>query len=389
VGQRALDKMKLNDGSLLDALAEALGRVSGTRVTRNDFDLETLAEHLKLNFKVVDESGKVLAAGRDLDALRRQLGVEVKQRFNALPQSPFNRDGITRWDFDDLPESVEIIRGGMTLKAYPAVVENPETPDAVSLRLFDTPEAARDAMRTGLRKLFMLQLGEPIRHLQRMLPNAGTMCLNYATLGTCDELKRDIVTAAVDRALFADGVLVRTRDEFVERAESGWRRLSAAANELAGIAGEILALYQEVSLALSTTYPPLMSGAVGDMREQLAHLVPKDFILATPPPWLPHVARFLRAVQVRLKKLTNAGLARDNQGLQVVKPLWLRYRERAALHERFHVHDPELAEFRWMLEELRVSLFAQELKTSVPVSVQRLEKQWSRVRHDRAWHADK
>src|SRR5687768_17529188 len=243
-------------------------------------------------------------------------------------------------------------------------------------------------MRTALRKRFMLQLGEPNRHLQRMLPNVSTMCLNYATLGTCDELKRDIVTAAVDRALFEDGVLVRTRDEFVDRAETGWRRLSTAANELAGIAGEILALYQDVSLVLSKNYPPLMGGAIDDMREQLAHLVPKDFILSTPRAWLPHVARFLRAMQVRLKKLTNAGLARDNQGLQVVKPLWLRYRERAALHRKFHVHDAELAEFRWMLEELRVSLFAQELKTSIPVSVQRLEKQWSKVRHDRAWIAD-
>jgi ATP-dependent helicase HrpA len=385
VAQRALDKMKLNHGSLLDALAEALGKISGTRVTRNDFDLDTLAEHLKMNFKVVDESGKVLAAGRDLDALRRQLGFEVKQRFNALPQSQWNRDGITRWDFDDLPDSVEIVRNGMALKAYPAILDNPASPDSVSLRLFDTPEAARGAMRTGLRKLFMLQLDEPIRHLQRMLPNVSTLCLNYATLGTCDELKRDIVTAAVDRALFEDGVLVRTRDEFVERAETGWRRLSAAANELATTAGGILALYQDVSLALSKPYPPLMSGAVEDLREQLAHLVPRDFILFTPSAWLPHVARFLRAMQVRLKKLTNAGLARDNQGLQVVRPLWLRWRERAALHAKVQVHDPELVEFRWMLEELRVSLFAQELKTSIPISVQRLERQWSKVRLDRAW----
>ncbi len=387
--QNALDKLKVGQGSLLEALAEALGKISGTRVTRNDFDLETLAEHLKMNFKVVDESGKVLAAGRDLDALRRQLGVEVKQRFNALPQSPWNRDGITRWDFDDLPERVEIVRNGMALRAYPAVVEDPKSPDSVSLRLFDTPEAARDAMRTGLRKLFMLQLGEPIRHLQRMLPNVSTMCLNYATLGSCDELKRDIVTAAVDLALFDDGVLVRTRDEFVERAETGWRRLSAAANELAGVAGEILALYQDVSLALSRIYPPLMSAAIDDMRDQLAHLVPRDFVLSTPCTWLPHVPRFLRALHARLKKLTNAGLGRDSQGLQVVRPLWLRYLERAAVHRKFAVADPELTEFRWMLEELRVSLFAQELKTSIPISVQRLEKQWSKVRHDRAWLNEK
>jgi ATP-dependent helicase HrpA len=387
--QAAIDRIAIRQGSLLDALAEALGKQAGVPVNRNEFDLQSLLDHLHMNFKVVDESGKVLAAGRDLDALRRQLGVKVRERFNELPQSQFNRDGITRWDFGDLPQSVEIVRQGMSLRAYPALVDIGTAPKSISLRLFDTPEAAAEAMRGGLRKLFMLQLGEPIRHLQRSLPNIARMCLNYATLGNAEELKRDLVSAAVDRALFEDGIQIRTRDAFIERSESGWRRLAAAASESAAIADEILMLYQDVSLSLGTTSAPLLAPAVEDMNDQLARLVPRDFVLSTPQSWLAHIPRYLKGIHVRLKKLTNAGLVRDQQVLQIVRPLWLRYLERAELHRRFSVHDPELAEYRWMLEELRISLFAQELKTAIPISVPRLEKQWSRVRHDRSWQTTK
>lgn len=385
VAQSALDKLNVGDGSLLESLAEFLGKSAGVAVRRGEFDPQTLLDHLHMNFSVVDEAGKVLATGRDLDALRRRLGVEVQRRFSALPQSDFNREAITRWDFGDLPEFVEISRGGMVLRAYPALVENPDQPDSVSLRLFDTPHAANDAMRAGLRRLFILQLGEPIRHLQRNLPNIERISLNYATLGSADELRTHLLTAAVDRALFGLGKLVRTRDEFVDRAQAGWQRLSSAADELTAVADEILLLYQEISVALTATFPPLLHPAIGDMKEHLGHLVTPDFVISTPGAWLEHVPRLLRGAQIRLKKITNAGLTRDQQATQVVRPLWLRYLERAQLHARFHVSDPELTEFRWMLEELRVSLYAQELKTSIPVSVPRLEKQWSKVRHDRAW----
>jgi ATP-dependent helicase HrpA len=383
----ATGKLSVGEGSLLDALGAFLGKASGTPVRRGDFDPQTLLDHLHMNFSVVDETGKVLACGRDIHELRRRLGVEVRQRFDAIPQGQFNRDGITSWDFGDLPESIDVARQGIVLKAYPALTDNPDTPAAVSLRLFDTPSAADHAMRSGLRKLFILQLGERIRDLQRNLPNSERMCLNYVTIGTCDDLKRDLVSAAVDRALFENDQLIRTRDEFIQRAQRGWNHLSQAAMELAGICDEILVLYQETHLSLGGRFPALLSDAIADMKQQLSQLVPPGFVLSTPRGWLEHVPRFIRAIQIRLKKLTNAGLTRDNQAAQVVRPLWLRFDQRSQLHRRFGVRDPNLAEFRWMMEELRVSLFAQELKTSIPISVQRLEKQWSKVRHDRSWDA--
>lgn len=387
VAAAAEEKLDRGVGSLLDALAEFLGKRAGTTIRRGDFDQTALIEHLNMNFSVVDESGKVLAAGRDLDALRRQLGVQVRQRFNELPQSQWNRDGITRWDFDDLPESVEIVRHGMALRAYPAIVENPQTPSAVSLRLFDTSDAASAAMRGGLRKLFMLQLGDSVRQLQRGLSNIQRMALNYATLGSADELKADLITAAVDRALFDDAKPVRTREAFIELAESGWRRLSAATNELAEIVDEVLSLRQELAIILEGKFPTLLADAVRDMQQQLTAILPAHFVLTTPRQWLPHLPRFLRGIQVRVKKLTNAGLSRDRSAIEQVRPYWQRYLALADLHRRHHVADPELTEYRWMLEELRISLFAQELKTSIPISPQRVDKQLAKVRNDRAWQS--
>ncbi len=386
--QSALDMLKIAQGSLMDSLAAFLGKRAGVPIRRDDFDPQSLLDHLHMNFQVVDEAGKVLGAGRDLDELRRTLGLAVRRQFTQLPRGDFNRDGITSWDFGDLPESAEVSRGGIILKAYPAVVENPESADSVSLRLLDTREAATAAMRGGLRKLFMLQLGEPIRQLHRSIPNLERMCLNYAILGNPDELKHDLLAAAVDRALFEDEAPIRTREQFIALADMGWRRLSSAVSELAGVGDEILALAQDVSVSLSKQFPPLMTGATEDLKDQLAQLIPRHFLLSTPRRWLPHVPRFLRGMQIRLKKLTDAGLARDNHASQVVRPLWLRYLDRAELHRKQQLHDADLIEFRWMFEELRISLFAQELRTSIPISVQRLEKQWARVRHDRAWKSD-
>jgi ATP-dependent helicase HrpA len=269
----------------------------------------------------------------------------------------------------------------MTLLGYPALLD--EGP-SVSLRVLDSQAAARAAMRGGLRRLFMIQVGEELKYLSRKLSGLEQMCLYYALLGNCDELKADLLTAIADAALF-DGAddetaaKVRTREAFAQRAEAGWRRLSAAGAEVSAVASETLALFNEVNQRLSEDFPPLLLTAARDMRDQLARLVPRRFPVRTPAPWLRHLPRFLRGMQIRLQKLFNAGLARDAAASAELAPLWRQYVEREQAHQARDVIDPAMEQVRWMLEELRVSLFAQELKTSVPVSVKRLEALWEQV----------
>ena len=381
VAQAAATAMPFGHGSLLDAFALALGKRAGMQLARTVFDLNALPDHLRMNFRVADASGKTVAAGRDLEEIRRRLGVKARESFARIPPGEFHRDSVTRWDFGDLPEHVELRRQGLTLLGYPTLVDDGAS---VALRVLDSPAAARAAMRGGLRRLFMIQVAEELKYLSRRLPGIEPMCLHYALLGPCDELKKDLLTAIADAALF-DGeddeaaARIRTRDAFAARAEAGWRRLSAAGNEISAVAAETLALFHAVNARLSEDFPPLLLPSGRDMRDQLSRLVPRRFLVRTPAAWVKHLPRFLRGLQIRLQKLFNAGLARDAAAMAELAPLWRMYVEREVAHEARHLKDPALEQFRWMLEELRVSLFAQELKTSVPVSVKRLEGLWENV----------
>lgn len=372
--------LKFGDGSLTAALAWQLGKMAGHPVPPSAFAPDQLPDWLRMNFRVVDEAGRTLEAGRDLTEIRRKLKVELKQTFEALPTSEWHRDGITRWDFPDLPEVVEVRRPGMVVRGYPAVVD--QGPKGVALRLLDSAKQAADANRAGLRRLFLLQLGaDRVKHLQRHLPGIDQMCLQYATIGACDDLKRDVLTVAADRALFGDEqLLIRRRDDFVVRAERAWQRLSESAKEVCGAVAETLELYQSLAQRLSRPVPPLVAPNVADVRQHLADLLPRGFVAATPWAWLRHFPRYLRAADLRLKKLLNAGATRDTQAMNEVRPIWRRYVDRRSLHEFQGVEDPALDQYRWMVEELRVSLFAQELKTSAPVSVKRLEQLFAEVR---------
>jgi len=376
---QALAALRLSDPSLHDALAYALGKQIGEPMDRSAFAPSELPAYLLTNFRIVDDAGEVVLSGRDLDALRRKLGVEARKTFQQPHQSSseFHRDNITSWDFGDLPERVEVRRNAMTLQGYPALVD---AGHSVSLRLFDSPEIAATNMRAGVRRLLMIQLREEVKWLARKMPHMERMCLNYATVGSCDELKADLIDAIIDRALFGHEGEVRTRDQFLERAQLGWRRMSIAANEVSDQVDAILEKYQALQLQLGKVAAPALIGSFQDMRRHLAELVYDGFVVQTPPQWLAHYPRYLAGIESRLRKLLNAGLNRDQAAMAEIEPLVRQYRERAVKHEGEEVTDAELANYRWMLEELRISLFAQELKTSMPVSIKRLEAQWSKVK---------
>ncbi|HEV8604533.1 MAG TPA: DUF3418 domain-containing protein [Tepidisphaeraceae bacterium] len=365
----ALAVLKGGDGSLLDALGIFLGKQKGISVPRDAFDPASLLDHLHMNFRIVDGGGKQIAMGRDLDALRRQLGVQVRSTFSEIVHPKYTREEVVAWDFGDLPATVEVSRHGMKLTAYPALAEKE---GKVSLRLFDSAEEARVSHIAGLRRLLTVELRDEIKYLANNLPDIEQMCLHYATLGPCQQLKDDLVGETINQAFLFDAN-VRTAMEYELRKTAGRRhRLLEVGREVAELAGRVLGAYQRVAVVLGR----LPAGAmVKDVKEQLGHLMPAHFMTTTPDEWLIHYPRFLKAIEVRLGKP-----GRDAEKLAEIGPLWQGYLERVKRHREMHVHDPELEIYRWMIEELRVSLFAQELKTSMPVSVKRLEKQWEKVR---------
>lgn len=276
----------------------------------------------------------------------------------------------TDWTFGELPELLEVRKGGQTLIGFPALIDKGAH---VEIEVFDEPEVAAAKHRAGLRRLIALQLKEPLKFLEKNIPDLQRMSVLFMGLGTAEELRDQIIGVALDRAFLGDP-LPGDPISFKRRIEEGRSRLNLIAQEVARAVHAVLQELSNASRKLKDARPPKDVG--DDISAQLQRLVPKRFALDTPWPQLQHLPRYLKAVTARLDK-QRADAARDARLMAEVKPLEQRYMRRLA--DLKGVKDARLDDFRWQLEELRVSLFAQELRTPQPVSVKRLDKVWAQI----------
>jgi ATP-dependent helicase HrpA len=297
----------------------------------------------------------------------------------AQPAAASAPQRYTAWTFGELPELMEIRKGGQTLIGFPALIDGL---DAVTIEVFDEPEAAMARHREGLRRLFALQIRDALKYLEKNLPGLMTMASAYMQVGktesgagggTLEELRAQIVELALDRAFLAEP-LPTDEAAFKKRVDEGRGRLTLISTEIARNAGLILTEYAAAARKLKDSRPP--AEVATDVSQQLQRLVSKRFLLATPYAQLQHFPRYLKAVQLRLDKL-RADPARDAAKLAELRPQDQRFWRLVA--ERKGVQDARLQELRWLLEELRVSFFAQELRTPQPVSVKRLDKAWAQL----------
>jgi len=364
-----------HDQALLDALGRQLARMTGVEIPAQSWRPEQLPGHLFMRFVVTDPEGRQLAAGRDLSALQATLGERAQHSFRELSWEGVERKQVDSWDFGALPETVEVVRDGMTVRGYPALVD---AGDHAAVQVLDAPDAARIAHREGVVRLFRRQAARAVKDVARHLPGIDRMCLHYAALGRCDALKRELVDAIVKAAFYPEGgdEEVRTPEAFAERARQAQARLGETANAVCGWVASALAEYHQAARQLKGSVPPQWLAALSDVRSQLDALVYPGFVAHTPPRWLRHLPRYVKAVNIRLNKL-DRDPSRDRQHMQAVAPLWQRYAECAAAGKG---QGGKLEEYRWMLEEYRVSLFAQELRTAFPVSSKRLDTLWRELR---------
>ena len=390
-------------GSLMEVLLKAVKERTQLAIQRNDFKLEQLAPHLFMNFRVVDEHGRQLGQGRQLAALKAELGGQARSAFQALAalklpaaeapkpapapaavagrgvraeiikQPEPVRDAAqtyTDWTFGELPELLEVRKGGQTLIGFPALIDKGAH---VEIEVFDEPEVAAAKHRAGLRRLVALQLKEPLKFLEKNIPDLQRMSVLFMGLGTAEELRDQIIGVALDRAFLGDPLPTDAMG-FKKRIEEGRSRLNLIAQEVARAAHAVLQELANASRKLKDSRPP--KDVADDIAAQLQRLVPKRFALETPWAQLQHLPRYLKAITARLDKL-RADPGRDTKLMSEIKPLEQRYSRRVA--ELKGTRDARLEDFRWQLEELRVSLFAQELRTPQPVSVKRLDKVWAQI----------
>jgi ATP-dependent helicase HrpA len=376
------------DEPLLDVLIADVREHAGVVCQRSDFKLETLPAHLTMNFKIVDEHGRQLAMGRNLSQLRAEFGAEAQASFrNAAAADARVADSlqvdIRDWDFGELPELMQVERKGpdgraVNLVGYPALVDRV---DHCEIDVFDDADEAHARHRGGLRRLFRLQLREQLKFLEKGLSSLQTTQMQAATVPALaaalpgfEALREQVIIAAIDRTCLVDP-WPTDRASFVARKDEARAKLSLIAQEVARLISVIVA--EAVALPKKLNSARAFAAAVSDIEQQLARLFVRDFVVDVRPEQLAHYPRYMKAIGLRLDKL-KSDPARDTQRLQEVLALqtpWLR-----EVAGRKGVSDPRLEEFRWMLEELRVSLFAQELRTPMPVSSKRLQKAWDALR---------
>jgi ATP-dependent helicase HrpA len=366
------------DGPMLAAVERAILERTGERVPRDAWDLRALPAYLGFTFRVVDERGADLGHDRDLGELQRALGHRAKQLWAAAPRERHERTGLTAWDFDELPASVTVDVGGRRVLAYPALVDA-ET--SVDLRLLESVAAAAEATRGGLRRLVLLAQRTTLSKLEGQLPSV----LSHGSLSSPAApapLRRQLVLRALDDAFrIADPDAVpRSKAAFQQRLAEGRDALPSALAELGLVAIELTAELDKVRVALKPLAgkPGIPRAVFDDVTSQLAHLAPVDLMQATPLARLGHIARYLRAIQVRLQRQAHDP-PKDQQKAAQVTVFWQRYLAKRDELRGKGRSTAELEDFGWLVEELRVQIFAPELKTAVPVSPQRLQDLWTRL----------
>ncbi len=362
------------DLGLLEAIGADMWEQVKVRPQRSDFKVETLPAHLFMNFKVVDEHGRMLSGGRNLDQLKAEHGRQAQasfQQFAARDEQvaqALAHEHLTEWSFGPLPEIMEIKRKGRSFIGYPALIDRETHCD---LDVFDDPAEARRQHHAGLLRLFRLALREQVKFLEKNLNDLTRISMLYISLGTQEELRGQIIDCALDQACLAEP-WPTDREAFELRRNEGKARLGLLAQEIARLAGAVLTEWSALQKKLPQAKPH--AAAYADLQKQQSALVGKWFLRDTPYRQLAHFPRYLKAAQVRIDKL-RADPARDARLMADMAPLVTQYQR--AVSALKGARDAQLEEFRWLLEELRVALFAQELRTPMPVSVKRLEKAWS------------
>lgn len=356
-------------GSLLDEVQRELRRRSGILVPIDAFDLDKIPNHLRMTFAVEAADGREVARGKDIDALREQLSVPVAQAVAAAVAGELERTGLRSWpdDLDELPRTVENVSGGHTVRGYPAFVD---TGKAVDIKVFANPAEQAAAMRPGLRRLLRLTVPSPVKAIERGLGTRTRLALNANPDGTLAALLDDCADAAADLMVPKP---VWTRAAFADLVQRAGKELGPTTQAAVSRVEKVLAASHEVRVALPDKPSPAQADAVADIRSQLDRLLPKGFVTATGVGRLNDLTRYLTAIARRLDRLPHA-LGADRDRMSRIHAVEDAYDELVQALSPVRASADDVRDIAWQIEELRVSLWAQQLGTPRPVSEQRIYK---------------
>ena len=371
--EACIEGMEYSSGRLLDKLANFLNKQAGSTITASDFELDKLSPHLRMNFYILGNESKIIAVSKDFNALKRQYAEKAGMQFQTALTSALSSSGSKNWQFDDIPEHQTIQHQGQELKGFPALVDEE---NSVGLTLMDSAEEAQKAHRNGLIRLFRLKFAKELKKLSRQSAVTTAQAFSYQQLPQHPYCKRSVGEDVFDdlayqliASFFADQD-IRTEAEFDLAAQKNDISLYAKGYELSEAISQLLSRYQQVTAELERWRNE--KAVYADISQQLSCLCFKGFIRHVSAEQLMLYTRYLKAIQVRLEK-AGGQLQKDSdkakQAQHFEKKFWLFIASTDT--------NPEKESFRWMLEEFRISLFAQQIKTRQPISEKRLEKAWN------------
>ena len=369
-------EIEFGKGKFTEAVARQLSKVAGQPISPSEFKLEKLSPHLNVNVEVVDDKGEVVAEGRSVAELRQQLGSQHTSSIVEVKDETWTKDGLTQWSWGDLPVEVPIQRGATRLTAFPTIIDQT---DSVGLRLTDSKESSDSKTRRGLIRLLKIQNRKSIKSQVNWLPDFNQHALLLSRFVPTKTLRDELGDLITRIAFIEREKIPRTEAAFQSLGADAVERISIATQSIAKWLPKLSAAAHETDLALSNI-PASRGTTKHDIKSQLAALTIDGFLGSTQWMWLKEYPRYFQGVTRRIEKITSMPAEQDRELANEVDHFLSKYAELKEQHDAIGIVDPELVQFRWMIEEYRVSLFAQQLGTVIKVSGKRLEKQMDKVR---------
>ncbi|PSV31193.1 ATP-dependent RNA helicase HrpA [Photobacterium sp. GB-72] len=363
-----LARVKPMEAPLLDSLEKELKRMSGVTIVREDWNLDQIPDHLKITYRAVDHRNRKLRESKDIYGLKDNLKEKVQETLSQVADDDIEQDGLKTWSFGTLPERYQQKRGGFEVKAYPALVDNK---DSVGIKLFETEEQQNNAMQAGQRRLILLNVPSPIKYLHSNLPNKSKLGLYFNPYGRVLDLIDDCIACGVDKLIEEKGGLAWQPESFEALKEFVRAELGDTVVDIAKQVEEILTTAFNISKRLKGRIDLSMAFAMSDIKAQIESLIFKGF--ATECGWkrLPDILRYMRAIERRMEKLP-IDPNKDRVHILKIESVVNEYKELLNKIPKGQPVPDKVKEIRWMIEELRVSYFAQQLGTPYPVSDKRV-----------------
>ncbi|OCG48105.1 ATP-dependent RNA helicase HrpA [Gilliamella sp. Choc5-1] len=376
-----LGRVDTTEKPLLECLENEFHKITGVKITTEDWQLNQIPDYLKITFSIVDQNNKEIAANKDLTFLKEQLKNEVQQALSSLTTkkaSQLERTNLVDWSFGYLPSVYEEANNNYTIKAYPAIIDNQ---NSVSIKLVDNQSEQQRLTKLGLRRLLMLNIPSPIKYLHEKLPNKSKLSLYFNSFSNVLMLIDDCIACGIDYLIEKNGQLIQSEDSYQALLDYIKGKINEIVVDIAKQVEAILTLHYNISKKLKGRIDLSLAFALSDIKKQLDHLVYKGFVAQSGYKRLPDIFRYLSAIEKRIEKLM-LNFTKDRQSMNVIEEIENQYEKWLNNLSESSKLQEKVINIRWMIEELRVNLFAQQLGTPYPISAKRIKQQIDTVKSE-------